>query len=239
MILTSRLLYRLDMKLNKLASTEHQNIPLENKILVLNEALLKLIKKKVGSNNIYNLGLDAFKKRYEDLQVLITPFEKVQIKENKDTYNTYTVDLTKLQSKYMFPSECYCLASKGSCTNRKIDIQSIIRHGDVHIYMNNEHYKPSFEFQDTFAQITDNKLIIYTDGLFKITDVYFSYLRYPKKIDMEGYEDFDGSLSTTQNCELPDYLEDELVDLAVLELAISTENTPAVQGTALRLQNNE
>lgn len=239
MILTSRLLYRLDMKLNKLASTEHQNIPLENKILVLNEALLKLIKKKVGSNNIYSLGLDSFKKRYEDLQVLITPFEKTIIKENKSQYHTYSVDLESLKNKYMFPLECYCVANKGQCLNRKIDIQNIVRHGDVHIYMNNEHYRPSFEYQDTFAQITNNKLVIYTNDDFTISDVYLSYLRYPNKIDFDGYEDFDGSLSITQNCELPDYLEDELTDLAVLELAISTENTPAVQGTALRLQNNE
>ena len=44
MILVDSLLYKIDQRLNKLASNDHQEIHLEDKILALNEAQLKLIK---------------------------------------------------------------------------------------------------------------------------------------------------------------------------------------------------
>ena len=43
-ILVNSLLYKIDQRLNKLSSNAHQQIQLEDKILALNEAQLKLIK---------------------------------------------------------------------------------------------------------------------------------------------------------------------------------------------------
>ena len=66
MIPVDSLLYKIDQKLNKLSTNEHQQIPLEDKILALNEAQIKLIKQKVdGFSTVSGRGLDAFKKRYE------------------------------------------------------------------------------------------------------------------------------------------------------------------------------
>ena len=47
MIPVDSLLYKIDQKLNKLSTNEHQQINLEDKILALNEAQIKLIKQKV------------------------------------------------------------------------------------------------------------------------------------------------------------------------------------------------
>ena len=74
MIPVDSLLYKIDQKLNKLSTNEHQQIQLEDKILALNEAQIKLIKQKVDGFSVANrLGYDAFKKRYEDLQNLVLP----------------------------------------------------------------------------------------------------------------------------------------------------------------------
>jgi hypothetical protein len=64
-------------------------------------------------------------------------------------------------------------------------------------------------------------------------------MRYPKYIDKEGYVKFDGSDSQNQNCELETYLEDELLDLTVQNLAMFTENASAVQSSQMRIQTNE
>ena len=75
MILVDSLLYKLDQRLNKLSTNFHQQIPLEDKILQLNESQIKLIKQKVdGANTVSGLGMDAFKKRYEDLQSLVEKY---------------------------------------------------------------------------------------------------------------------------------------------------------------------
>ena len=69
MIPVDSLLYKIDQRLNKLSTNDHQQIQLEDKILALNEAQIKLIKQKVdGQSTASGLGLDSFKKRYEDLQ---------------------------------------------------------------------------------------------------------------------------------------------------------------------------
>lgn len=239
MILVDRLLYKIDFKLNKLASNSHQDIPLENKILALNEAQIQLIKQKLSMNNAYGLGLDGFKKRYEDLQTLVIPHTKLPIeKDTQSKYNRYFSKLEDTDPKYMFYIDSYILMDKGVCEGR-VGVIRIIKHADLQVMMNNNHYKSSFEYQEVLGTISKNEVDIYTDGTFTPKELYISYLRYPIKIDKEGYEDFDGNQSTTNDCELPDYLEDELVDLAVQELAMSTENVPAAQFTEQRIKNNE
>jgi hypothetical protein len=65
------------------------------------------------------------------------------------------------------------------------------------------------------------------------------YMRYPAYIDKTGYIGFDGIPSADRNCELELYLEDELLDLTVQNLAMYTENQSAVQSAAYRIQTNE
>lgn len=242
MISVKQLVYKLDMKLNSIVSSEFQSIPLENKILALREATLKLIKKKINTNNNLQAGLDTNKKRYEDLQILAVPYEKITVTKSSDLHTSYAADLTSLQNKYMFPLDMYCIANKGNCEGRIIYIKFVAKHADLGTLMANNHYNPSFLYQETLAVVSEDKMFIYgndADGDFEITDLYLAYLRYPVPVDLEGYFDFDGNPSQTVDCELEEYLEDELLDLAVLELAIDTTNNPAIQGSDIRLKTNE
>lgn len=239
MISTTKLLYVLDMKLNKKASLEHQSIPLEDKIIALNEAQISLLKKKIDINNLYGLGIDSFKKRYQDLQNLIVQFEKLTVSPTTSDYASFEADLTKTKSKYFLPLDAYVLCTKGNCENKIVTIWKPIKHGDLTTLMFNNFYKPSFEAQETFCLISGNKYIVYTDGTFDVNSLHLTYLRYPVKIDAAGYIDFDGTPSINQDCELPYYLEDELIELAILELAMDTENNPVVQYDAIRSKNSE
>jgi hypothetical protein len=64
-------------------------------------------------------------------------------------------------------------------------------------------------------------------------------MRYPVYIDKVGYIKFDGVASTNVDCELETYLEDELLDLTVENLAMYIENQSAVQNAAYRIKTNE
>lgn len=243
MILVDSLLYKIDQKLNKLSTNEHQQIQLEDKILALNEAQIKLIKQKVdGFSTVSGLGLDAFKKRYEDLQSLVVTYNHQPLTlELKNTVtNQWFANLHQLQPKYMFYIDSYVLADKGECKDRVIWInRDLAKHGDLQFILNNEHYKPSFEYQETFNFLSSDEISVFTDGTFTLKQVYISYMRYPIYIDKEGYVKFDGTDSINQDCELELYLEDELVDLTVQNLAMYTENASAVQSSAMRIQTNE
>jgi hypothetical protein len=89
------------------------------------------------------------------------------------------------------------------------------------------------------VDISSDEIHYYTDGTFDVKIGYLSYIRYPKKIDKEGYINFDGTDSVNQDCELEDYLEDELLDIAVESLAMFTENISAAQSAITRIQTNE
>lgn len=243
MISVDSLLYKIDQRLNKLSTNDHQEIQLEDKILALNEAQLKLIKQKVdGFSTVSGMGLDAFKKRYEDLQSLVVTYnnQPLSLALKNSTTNQWFANLHKLDPKYMFYIDSYILADKGECKDRVIWInRDLAKHGDLQFILNNDHYKPSFEYQETFNFLSSDEINVFTDGTFIPKAVYISYMRYPVYIDKEGYVKFDGSDSINQDCELETYLEDELLDLTVQNLAMYTENMSAVQSSAMRIQTNE
>jgi hypothetical protein len=243
MIPVDSLLYKIDQKLNKLSTNEHQQINLEDKILALNEAQIKLIKQKVdGTSTNSGYGLDAFKKRYEDLQSLVITYnnQPLPLVLKNAELNQYFTNLNTLVPKYMFYLDSYILADKGRCTDRKIWInRDLAKHGDIQFILTNDNYKPSFEYQETFNFLSSDEISVFTDGTFTPKDIYISYMRYPVYINKTGYIMLDGLPSFDSDCELELYLEDELLDLTVQNLAMYTENQSAVQSSIYRIQTNE
>ncbi len=243
MIPVDSLLYKIDQKLNKLSTNVHQQINLEDKILALNEAQIKLIKQKVdGFSVVSGMGLDAFKKRYEDLQSLVITYnnQPLDLTLKNEELNQWFANLHLLVPKYMFYLDAYVLADKGVCKDRKIWInRDLAKHGDLQFILNNTHYRPSFEYQETFNFLSTDEISIFTDGTFTPSKIYISYMRYPVYINKEGYIMLDGEPSFDQDCELELYLEDELLDLTVQNLAMYTENAAAVQSAQFRIQTNE
>lgn len=243
MIPVDSLLYKIDQRLNKLSTNDHQQIQLEDKILALNEAQIKLIKQKVdGFSTVSGLGLDSFKKRYEDLQSLVVTYNHrpLSLTLKNNTTNQWFANLHQLSPKYMFYIDSYITADKEECKNRVLWInRDLAKHGDLQFILNNEHYKPSFEYQETFNFLSSDEISVFTDGTFTPKQVFISYMRYPIYVDKEGYVKFDGTNSINQDCELETYLEDELLDLTVQNLAMYTENMSAVQSSMMRIQTNE
>jgi hypothetical protein len=202
-----------------------------------------LIKKKVGLTNLYKLGFDSFKARYEELQNLVVPYEEVlnPIKTD-EIYTSYEVQLSSLKNELLLPVDIICECSRGKCTGRTVNIPRIIKHSELSGFIGNSNYSPSFIWQETIAVISDGKLIIYvndTDGDFTIEKVRISYLRYPKPVDIQGYIHFDGTPSINQDCELSDMLTDELLELAVMELGANTSNVNAMQAAQAKSTNSE
>lgn len=243
MIPVDSLLYKIDQRLNKLSSNDHQEIQLEDKILALNEAQVKLVKQKfTGVSTLSKMGFGAFTKRYQDIENLLVDFNEnsLSLEEEDPNINQWTAKLSELNPKMMLYADAYVIADKGKCKDRIIWInKDLVKHGDIQFLINNVDFKPSFEYQETFNTITGGDISIYTDGTFTPKELKILYVRYPKKIDKEGYVDFDGEDSINQDCELVDYLEDELLDLTIQNLADYTENMSAAQTARMRSLTNE
>lgn len=243
MISVDRLLYKIDQRLNKLSSNSHQQIQLEDKLLALNEAQILLVKQKVNGISVPNgMGMDAFKKRYDDLQGLVINYDKqpLTLLSTNEQLNEYSAQLNSLDPSYFLYLDGYLTADKGECKNKKIWLNpDLIKHGSLQFLLTNEHYKPSFEYEETFCSISSGYISVYTDGTFTPKKLYLMYIKYPTKINKEGYIDFDGEASTTVDCELPESLENELLNLAVKHLGMDTENASAVNSAQTRIATQE
>ena len=244
MIKTESLIYGIDEKLNKLSGLVHQEIPIENKVRALNRAQTKLILKKISPLNPLGVGFEGSKKRYQDIEVLVEDSSDHQLPiTEKDKYlNRWSSDLSpeKLTPNYMFFVDGYILADKGACKDRLIYINSkLTKHGNVSTLLENPSFCPSFEYQETFCTLAKGSISIYTDGTFTPTSLYLSYIRQPIQMDYTGYVNFDGTDSKVVDCELAAYLEEELLDLAVFEIAAAIEDTPVVQLDQARRQQEE
>ena len=101
MISVDSLLYKIDQKLNKLSTNDHQSIQLEDKILALNEAQISLIKLKVSGINVASgLGFDAFRKRYQDLSNLVQDYKPLPITPKYDKLNQWSTVVTSLSPTF-------------------------------------------------------------------------------------------------------------------------------------------
>ena len=243
MIQVDSLLYKIDQRLNKLSSNAHQKIQLEDKILALNEAQIVLIKQKVDGISIPSgLGMDAFKKRYEDLQGLVVNYEHqpLTLTSTNTKLNEWSALVSSLDPTYFLYLDGYILADKERCEDRVMWLNpDLVKHGSIQFLITSEHFKPSFEYQETFCSMSSGYVSVYTDGTFTPSKLYMMYIKYPQKIDKAGYVDFDGNDSVDQNCELPLHLEDELLNLTEEYLAMSTGNVNAVQSAQVKLNNQE
>ena len=84
----------------------------------------------------------------------------------------------------------------------------------------------------------DDKLQIYIGNDYTVNKLYLDYIRLPKQVDIRGYKK-DGVDSQTVDCEFPEHLEDELLDIIVEQLAMTITDQAQVQFSQSRQQRNE
>lgn len=236
MINVDELLYEFELRINQLDRQDNQNIFLENKLIYLNNAQTTWIKSKINTNNIFKIGYEGIRKRIDDLQVLKVNNKKLNISPGVNKrYLNYEADIDI--DDYMFYHSSFISARQKKC--RDTMSLSLIKEGQLETLYYNENYQPSFFWRETIGTIGNNRLYIYTDGKFIVDEVFLTYLRKPKLIDKEGYFKFDGSDSVNQDCELPQYAKNDILDIAVGYAAMATDNQIQTQFAKLRETNNE
>lgn len=222
MIPVQELIYEFKLMINKVNRQDNVDIPVEDIILYLNRAQLSWIKTKINPNNVYRTGYESIRKRIDDLQALKVTNKRLSTQPTNDTYLIgYECPLEEAPD-YMFYVSAHCLAKQKLCEkNLGIDL---VKQGEIRTMYFDANFSPSFQWRSTLATLGDDKLYVYTGGEFSIEEVYLTYLRYPKEIDIEGYEKLNGKASENVDCELPAYAKPDLVDLAVKFAAQSNDN---------------
>jgi hypothetical protein len=224
MISVEELVYEFKLALNKVNRQDNVNVPIEDIVVYLNKAQMSWVKTKINPNNIYKSGFEAIRKRIDDVQILkVNDVELKPVKTNDLLHKGYSCSLSDAKN-YMFYISSYTVATKNNC--EVILTNDLVKSGDLTTRYLDVNYSPSFEWRTTLATLGNDALTVYTDDSFQIDKVFVNYLRYPQKIDIQGYTKFDGTSSTNSDCELPEYAKDGIVDLAVKFAAQASDNQP-------------
>lgn len=236
--------YDLSLRLDKLDSLHYDNLLAPEKDVYLNRAQITLIKQRYGINNTYLTGFEESQKRIEDLKVLLvkscnnsaceSPLVPTLIDSIKGIHRYDLNELTK--GKYLIYISSYVKISDAKCT---IDVvPKFTQHDDIYTSLVDDNYMPSFEWMYLPIVFSEHYIYAYTNNEFNVGEMYVDYLRYPVEIRYGNYNDELGNPIPETNCELPDYLHHEILDLTEVLIKKDLES-PTVDLSYKQLQINE
>ncbi len=106
---------------------------------------------------------------------------------------------------------------------------------EKNFYLNNENYKPSFEWREFPYYLTEDRVKVLLDEGTDIEKIYLNYYKEPPKIEME--DDYNPeSQFQTQDLGVSDYIAERILSACTGEFKISTGEE---QGAAFKQLQNE
>lgn len=207
------MVYQFKLEADRIDSKFSRGLKLPQIILFLNRGMNQLLKTRYGSNNNYQATFESIQKRIDEWQTLVVPHKTLDMQAvpNTNRVEGKIADLTG----YLFLLRASFVASKNDCKDIPILNTQIVQSDDLNFNLDDPDFVSNFEWREVNYRLASDKIIAYTDSTFSISKADIDYLRYPKLIDIAGYEHFDGTASADVDCELPVFLHEEIVNEAV------------------------
>lgn len=163
---------KMDLRMNKSASADYDNIWGYNKGEALNKAVNEWTRRQKHGKNVTQEGDEETDMRVDDLQVLLKK-DTLAVRE-KGLY----VETDKLPVDYLYYKRLTPIVTKGICNN-----QAIKSHLREEANVDDIITLPSFDFEETFHTLIGNKAHIYHNNDFKVEKAELVYYRKPKVYD--------------------------------------------------------
>lgn len=208
-------LIKLRLRLNKLHSSDYDNIEDWKGIEAINKAQLEWFRKQVIGYNKAQQGDEEDRVRVDDIQQFLSEL-KLQ-----GTNHRFHFEFN-LPSNYLWYKKILPLCMKGSCQGVPLD-SLFVEEANVPRLLFDWSMKPSFEWRETFHTIIGNTIRIYTNEDFEVENVYLTYYRTPQKVDINGYTHEDETSSVNRDLEFKDDVAEIILDEAAAILAGDTE----------------
>lgn len=138
-----------------------------------------------------------------------------------------------LPENYFDLADVRARAKKGDC----LDLINLfeIRTENLNEILQDEFNKPSFEWREAPFTINSNRLSIYTDKTFSISEILLNYYRYPNQIRLKVEDNPESGFDESSPIEWDDKSLDDIISLMVFNSDIN-ENNPRFQLQTLRTQ---
>jgi hypothetical protein len=217
-----------------LDSQDYDNIECWQIVESFNKAQVEWSRRQLHGINVLKEGDEQSNRRKDDLQVLLTDLELPSITNKHDYY------FGKLPEDYLQWKRVDVFANKGCCDKRRMTVY-FAEEGNLSQLLRDKQKQPNFEWSETFATLINNKVHVYTNNQFEISEIDLIYYRQPRKIQIDGCVDPYTGIQSTQNvtCEFKDDIVEVLIDETVSILAGDIESgNQFSRGTETAERNN-
>jgi hypothetical protein len=232
-MLNSTITIKIKQRLNKLDSQDYDNLECWVIVEAFNKAQVEWTRRQLHGINIVKEGDEGSTRRKDDLQVLMNtvplPLTNEQV--------SYSLNIPE---NYLQWKRVDAYAKNDCCPDRRMVIY-LAEEGNLSQLLRDDAKKPSFEWAETFATLKNNKVFIYTNQDFEISNASLTYYRQPRKIQIEGCVDPYTSIQSASNieCEFKDDIIELIIDEAVSILAGDIESgNQFSRGTETAERNN-
>lgn len=218
-MLNSTILVKVKNRLNKLDSQDYDNIECWMIVEAFNKGQVEWCRRQIVGTNLLKQGDEQSRRRVDDLQVLL-----VQAPLTLSAFPLYYE--ATLPSNYFEYKKIDASATTTTCSTGRPLIVYQAEEVNVPILLRDENKKPSFDWGETFATLTDNRARVYTNGEFIINNADIMFYRQPTLIQVAGCANpYTGTISTTDvESEFKDDIVELLIDEAVKILAGDIES---------------
>lgn len=195
---------------------------------LLNESEHRLITQRMGIGNPKFTGFENTQKRIDDLKNIHVRFPVQPALTPTLSSGIYEINLADLTYPYMYMTRVVGTYTSDGCTTVDIPFKPVQTDDLTDILIdpfNKPHkYKVPFTYGQSTSGTTGSIFIHPAGGV--VSDVKVEYIRKPTRVNLGGYLDILGVLTTTQDSELSEHLHTEIVNMAVA-LATRIMNDPA------------
>lgn len=233
-MLNSTILIKVKQRLNKLSSNDYDNIESWQIIEAFNKAQVDWCRRNLHGINQKQEGDEQSTRRIDDLQKLLTK-TPLSMKKEDTYYESINFPINYLQWKRVSAK-----AKTDCCPNPKTMVIYLGEQANVEQLLRDKNKQPSYEWGETFATLSDNKLQIYTNNTFEIAEAILHYYRQPLRIEIAGvinpYTNIAPLVDTPS--EFKDDLVEVFIDETVKVLAGDIESMNQYQRMSQSVENN-
>lgn len=224
---------KIKQRLNKLASFDYDNLECWMVQEAFNKAQIEWARRQIYGMNIRKEGAEQSSGLIDDLQKLL--MQKLMSSSKKDKF----FESELLPADYLHFVRVDVKAKADCCPERDMTVYET-EEANVGILLRDSNREPNFEWAETFVTLVGNRLRVYTENKFDVTQTSLTYYRLPKQVQFLGCTNpSTGTVYTAaQDCEFTDDVAEILVDEAAAVLAGDIESMNQYQREIQNSQRN-
>jgi len=199
---------KINERVNKLDSNDYDNIHRWKIIEAFNKASVDWCRRQLHGTNLSKTGDEQSKRRIDDLQVLLRPYDLEMAKE--DCYFG-----SSNWPKDYFEYKRVGFTGKTECCEKSKFVTTLVEEANIDVLLRDFLKKPSYNWGETLVTLSNNTVKIWTNNEFTIPKATLTYYKQPTRIEMVGVSDpYTGNVSAT---EVVSEFKDDIVEVHIDE----------------------